>query len=92
MKPLIQYIMEGSKTVKNTKLRKMLDKAGYPDIELVKGDGYFYVYSNDFGSEHEKWLRNVDTDIFVNSFNQQSVEQWFDDIMSIINKGKIENN
>lgn len=91
MKPLHEYLCEGmARAVKNAKLRKMLDKAGYQDIDLVKGDGYFYVVSNDIGSDHEKWLMVVDTDIYINSFNQMSVEEWFNEIMNIINKGKIE--
>lgn len=72
------------KTVKNTKLRKLLDDAGYSDIELVKGSGYFYLVSNEPNSEHEKLLYSKDTDIYLNSFNQQTPEQWFDDIMTIL--------
>ena len=83
IKSFVDFVNE-EKTVKNTKLRKLLDDAGYSDIELVKGSGYFYLVSNEPNSEHEKLLFSKDTDIYVNSFNQQTPEQWFDDIMTIL--------
>lgn len=71
--------------VRSVALRDMLDAAGWKDVFLCKGDGYFYVNADDTGSEAaEKVLRAYDTDIYLNSFRQQSVQDWFDDIRRII--------
>ena len=75
--------------VRNSKLRKLLDKSGYEDIHLIKGHGYFYVYCSDEDSDHEKWLNNVDsTSIYINAFSGQSPEQWYNDIIDILSQGR----
>ena len=86
MRTLREYICESyDKVVKNAKLRRLLDKAGYNDIVLVKGDGYFYVDCDASDSEYAKCLGALDsTSIYVNSFNQQTPEEWFNDIDEIV--------
>lgn len=73
--------------IRNRRLRKMLDDAGYRDVELVKGDGYLYVDASD--GQHYDWLNALDsTSIYLNSFNQQSPEEWFQDIIVMLRKGR----
>lgn len=73
--------------IRNKRLRKMLDDAGYQDVELVKGDGYLYVDASD--GQHYDWLNSLDsTSIYLNSFNQQTPEEWFNDIIVMLRKGR----
>lgn len=75
--------------ITNKRLRKMLDDAGYEDIHLIKGDGYLYVEADD--GIHSEWLNALEsTSIYLNSFGQQSVEEWFKDIVQILRQGKEE--
>lgn len=73
--------------ISNKRLRKMLDDAGYSDVHLIKGDGYLYVDADD--AQHQDWLNALDsTSIYLNSFNQQSPEEWFQDIIVMLRKGR----
>lgn len=73
--------------IRNKRLRKLLDDAGYQDVELVKGDGYLYVDAAD--GQHYDWLNALDsTSIYLNSFSQQSPEEWFNDIIVMLRKGR----
>lgn len=73
--------------IMNKQLRKMLNDAGYSDVHLIKGDGYLYVDSDD--AQHQDWLNALDsTSIYLNSFNQQSPEEWFQDIIVMLRKGR----
>lgn len=73
--------------ITNKRLRKMLDDAGYSDVHLIKGDGYLYVDADD--AQHQDWLNALDsTSIYLNSFNQQSPEEWFQDIIVMLRKGR----
>ena len=75
--------------ITNKRLRKMLDDAGYSDVHLIKGDGYLYVDSDD--AQHQDWLNALDsTSIYLNSFNQQSPEEWFQDIIIMLRRGRNE--
>lgn len=72
--------------VKNPKFLRLMKNAGLEGIELVKGDGYYYISSND-----EKWdiiYSLPETDIYLNSFSQQSPEQWVEDIQSLLKNSK----
>lgn len=73
--------------IRNKRLRKLLDDAGYQDVELVKGNGYLYVDAAD--GQHYDWLNALDsTSIYLNSFSQQSPEEWFNDIIVMLRKGR----
>lgn len=73
--------------ITDKRLRKMLNDAGYSDVHLIKGDGYLYVDSDD--EQHLDWLNALDsTSIYLNSFNQQSSEEWFQDIIIMLRKGR----
>lgn len=73
--------------ISNKRLRKMLNDAGYSDVHLIKGDGYLYVDADD--AQHQDWLNALDsTSIYLNSFNQQSPEEWFQDIIVMLRKGR----
>lgn len=75
--------------ITNKRLRKKLDDAGYSDVHLIKGDGYLYVDSDD--AQHQDWLNALDsTSIYLNSFNQQSPEEWFNDIRDMLRRGRNE--
>lgn len=92
MKNFKQYIKEsfsGSREVKNSKLRKLLDSSGYKSVHLYKGKGYFYIMADSSDKELEEIVNGMyDPSIYVNSFSQQSPEEWFNDIDRMINKEK----
>lgn len=69
---------------KNLKLRKLLDDAGYQDVHLVKGDGYFYFVSHGESKIADVVDAMSDTSIYVNSFLHQTPKQWFEDIDRMI--------
>lgn len=93
MKDIVNVIKESiDGEVKNSKLRRLLDKAGYASIHLIKGKGYFYIMSDDTDKEMEDLILGMyDTDIYMNSFGQQSPEEWFADIDRMIKKEKEQN-
>ena len=69
-------------TIKNLKLRALLEREGLGFLELEKGEGYFYIWSpNDAAANALVALPT--TTILNNSFGQQSVEGWVEDIKSI---------
>lgn len=67
------------KEVKNKELRKRLDARGHTDVKLWKDDGFFFI-------ETDRML--FQSAIYVNSFNQQSVEKWVDDIESLLDQSE----
>lgn len=79
MKSLSTYINESSREVKNPKFRKLMKQAGLEDIILVKADGYFYLTSEDDNTFNE--LDEIDTMIYINSFNQYTPEEWVEEIL-----------
>lgn len=83
MKTLKDYITEGSKEVKNKKLKQLLAKEGLDKIILCKDDGYFYIASDD-----DEWAYKImsmyENAIYVNSFNQQTPERWVEDIKQLL--------
>lgn len=85
MKSLSQYITESGsdKAVKNVKFRKLMKAAGFDKIELVKGQGYFYITSDD--TEMWKLIYNLpEINIYINSFNQMPPEDWVKEIERLI--------
>lgn len=65
------------KEITNKTFRNRLNKEGLSDIHLYKNTfGYFYISSakRDF---------RIDT-IYINSFNQQGIDGWVEDIKSLI--------
>ena len=73
----------GSKVVKNPKLTRLLNREGLGDILLCKGYGYFYITS-----DNEELANKISmlysNSIYLNSFNQQSPEEWVEDIKYIL--------
>lgn len=65
------------KEITNKAFRNRMNKEGLSDIHLYKNTfGYFYISSpkRDF---------RIDT-IYINSFNQQGIDGWVEDIKSLI--------
>lgn len=65
------------KEVTNKAFRNRMNKEGLSDIHLYKNTlGYFYISSDE---------RNFRMDtIYINSFNQQGIDGWIEDIKSLI--------
>lgn len=83
MKDLSTYITESDGSVKNRKFLKLMKSAGLEKVLLCKGDGYYYITSDD----DDTWAlidSLPETTIYVNSFNQQYPEQWVDDIKQLL--------
>jgi hypothetical protein len=87
MKNLSTYITESDGSVKNRKFLKLMKSAGLEKVLLCKGDGYYYITSDD----DDTWAlidSLPETTIYVNSFNQQYPEQWVDDIKQLLSKAE----
>lgn len=75
--------------ITDKRLRKLLDGAGYSDVHLIKGNGYLYVVADD--DQHSDWLSAFgSTSIYCNSYNQQTPEEWFHDIILMLRHGRKE--
>lgn len=61
--------------IKNKELKKNLSRLGLDDIHLIKSRGYFYIVSD------KRMFK--ESSIYVNSFNQQSIEEWVNDIVQL---------
>lgn len=85
----LKTILEGSSEVKNRKLRQLLAKEGLDKIILCKDYGYFYIASDD-----DEWATKImdmyENAIYVNSFNQQTPEEWVEDIKRLLKQNDIE--
>lgn len=65
------------KEVTNKAFRNRMNKESLSDIHLYKNTlGYFYISS-------DKRNFRMDT-IYINSFNQQGIDGWIEDIKSLI--------
>lgn len=85
---LNNYILESCKEIKNPKLTRLLKNHGLEKVILCKADGYFYITSNDDETALEiAGLR--DNAIYVNSFNQQTPEQWVEDILLLLKDSEL---
>lgn len=63
-------------TIRNKKFRKLMNEAGMADIELVKDNGAFWVYSDR--------LNLYDPCILCYTFNQMTPEEWVEEIKRVI--------
>ena len=70
-------------TVKNRKLKEALKKEGLENINLEKGNGYFWVWSDD-EEMNLKITSLYSNSILVNSFKDQSIENWIKDIKELL--------
>lgn len=73
-------------TIKNKKLLEALKKEGLEGINLEKGNGYFWIWSD------TRDLNLYSSSILVNSFKDQSIEDWINDIKRILKDEVIESN
>ena len=83
---LSEYI-SGAKIISHSQLYRALKKRGLEKYKLCKARGYFYITSDDVETANEIATWN-DNAIYVYGFNQQSVEDWVNDIIYIIDKNK----
>lgn len=85
----LKTILEGSSEVKNRKLKQLLAKEGLDKIILCKDYGYFYIASDD-----DEWATKLagmyENVIYINSFNQQTPEEWVEDIKILLKQNDIE--
>lgn len=85
----LKTILEASFEVKNRKLKQLLAKEGLDKILLYKGYGYFYITSDD-----DEWATKIagmyENAIYINSFNQQTPEEWVEDIKRLLKQNNIE--
>lgn len=85
----LKTILEGSSEVKNRKLKQLLAKEGLDKIILYKDYGYFYITSDD-----DEWATKLagmyENAIYINSFNQQSPEEWVEDIKRLLKQNDVE--
>lgn len=88
MKSLNSYLTENDGTVKNKKFLTLMKKAGLEKVLLCKGDGYFYITSDD-DETYEEINSVMDQSIYVNSFSHQSPEQWVEDIKNLLKGTKL---
>lgn len=87
MKNLSTYITESDGSVKNRKFLRLMKTAGLEKVILCKGNGYYWITSDD----NDTWAlidSLPETTIYVNSFNQQTPEQWVDDIKQLLSKSE----
>ena len=85
----LKTILKGSSEVKNRKLKQLLAKEGLDKIILYKDYGYFYITSDD-----DEWATKLagmyENAIYINSFNQQSPEEWVEDIKRLLKQNDVE--
>ena len=85
----LKTILEGSSEVKNRKLKQLLAKEGLDKIALYKDYGYFYITSDD-----DDWATKLagmyENAIYMNSFGQQTPEEWVEDIKRLLKQNDIE--
>ena len=87
MKSLNSYLTESDGSVKNSKFLRLMKAAGLEKVLLCKGNGYYWISSDD----EDTWAlidSLPETTIYVNSFNQQTPEQWVDDIKQLLSKAE----
>ena len=87
MKDLSTYIVESDRSVKNKKFLKLMKAAGLEKVLLCKGNGYYWITSDD----EDTWAlidSLPETTIYVDSFNQQTPEQWVEDIKQLLKAEK----
>ena len=76
-------------TITNKAFREAMKEAGLEKVQLEKGNGYFYIWSDD--EETAFYIAGLySTSIMVNSFNQLKIETWIKEIKQLLNYEKLE--
>lgn len=70
-------------TIKNKKFRKAMEEAGLGAIQLEKGNGYFWIWSD----SDSRPINLKNDSILVYSFNHQSIEEWVKTIKEMLVEG-----
>lgn len=74
-----------SHDVKNREFRKLMKNAGLENVVLCKGNGYFYITSDD--AEMFNKITNLPDDmIYMNSFRQMTPAEWVEEIKRLLNQ------
>ena len=88
MKTLSSYIVKSTGEVKNRKFLKLMKATGLEKVLLIKGNGYYWITSDDDETYDE--IQNAsDQTIYANSFNQQTPEQWVEDVKYLLKDTKL---
>ena len=88
MKTLNTYLTEANGEVRNKKFLKLMKAPGLEKVLLIKGNGYYYITSDD-DDTYDAINSVMDQSIYVNSFNQQTPEQWVEDIKLLLKDTKL---
>jgi hypothetical protein len=59
----------------------------YPLVNLIKGDGYFYIYSDDDATSI-KIARLFISSIAVYKIGDMTIDQWVESVKLLLNEGK----
>lgn len=70
-------------TIKNKAFRKAMEKAGLGAVQLEKGDGYFWIWSDD-DEMSDRILSLESNSILVVSFKYRSIEGWVKEIKELL--------
>lgn len=70
--------------IKNKQLTNQLRSEGLEDIILCKDNGYFFIASNNEKTSMEICSLQSNS-IYVNSFNQLTIDQWVEEIKLLFN-------
>lgn len=74
--------------ITNWRLREMLDKAGFPKVNLYKDStGLFYIDDDEIGGLCQQLESQC---IYVCHFNHMTVRQWADTIIEMLESVKEE--
>lgn len=69
-------------TINNKAFRKAMKEAGLEKVQLEKGNGYFYIWSDD--EETAFCIAGLySSSIMVNSFKHLSIEKWINEIKDL---------
>jgi len=72
------------KEIRDKKFRRLMKEAGLAKVELIKGEGYHYITSDDEVLSNKIAMMNSSS-IYVCHFNHQTPEQWVEDIKRMLN-------
>ena len=71
------------RVIKCKKLHKLMVEAGLEKVLLIKGEGYFYLTSEDEETAIE--IAGLpENAIYVCAYNHQTPEQWVSDIKNLL--------
>lgn len=75
--------MSTIRPIRNREFRKLMADAGLADVELVKGNGYHYITSDD--SERCQRIYSLTAQsIYVCHFNELTPAQWVEEIKGLL--------